>query len=217
MKFRFAALALCGAFALSLPATAQTIPDYLVHRVPTKPDPQPPQSTKTLADYILEGYSIVIRTRIAGPFQGCRQDLELIFEDRTRFECTEEVFREEMSPPVRYLENPITGGHVMFIGKHAYVGRLLRKKGRRLTRVLHAGEILIGIPTKAPDERRSIGPVDEPNGKIPPLGASRSLYAGSIMELSALPSNAPPAAVSLNPSDRNSGRRAAAVGLAHPQ
>jgi hypothetical protein len=212
--------ALCGALAVfvpSLAAMAQTIPDYLVHRVPTARDPGPLAATKTISDYILEGYTIVLRTEIDGRFEGCRKDQDILFEDRSRFECSEDVLREEISPPVRMLVSIDSGKHVLFIGTHAYVGRLLRKKGVKLSHIIHIGDAIVGIPIKDPDERRSIGPVDVPNGKIPPIPDNRSYYAGTTRELSAGPPNPPPASVTLNPVEREAGRRAAAVGLAHPQ
>ena len=211
--------ALCGVLAAIVPplaATAQTLPDYFVHRVPTARDPGSLAASKSIADYILEGYAIALRTRVDGRFEGCRKDQEVLFEDHTRFECNEDVLREEISPSVVMLVDIASGRNVLFIGKHAYVGRLLRKKGVKLSHAIHLGEAIVGIPIKDPDERRSIGPVDVPNGKIPPIPSSRSAYAGTILELSAIPSNPPPASVSLNPVDRESGRRAAAVGLALP-
>jgi hypothetical protein len=216
MTLRTSFLALCGFLAFGA-AGAQTIPDYLVHRTPTARDDGPIGSTRTIGDYIQAGYTITLHTRIEGRFEGCRKHEQVNFVDKTRFECNQDAFREEMSPQVYYIENKITGSHLLFIGDHSYVGRILRKKGIKLSRVIHVGDRLIGIPTKDPDERRSIGPVDEPNGKLVPLAKSRSLWAGSVLELSALPSNPPPASVSLNPSDWDSKRRAAAVGLAHPQ
>lgn len=216
MTLRASLLALCGVLAFA-GAEAQTVPDYLVHRVPTVRDDGPPGSTRTIGDYILAGYTITIHTRLDGRFEGCRKHLSMSFLDHTRFECNEDAFREEVSPEVYFIENKITGSHLLFIGKHSYVGRILRKKGVRLTRVIHVGDRLIGIPNKTVDERRSIGPVDVPNGKLEPISKSRSLYSGTVLELSALPSNPPPASVTLNPSDWDSKRRAAAVGLAHPQ
>jgi hypothetical protein len=217
MRLPHLAIAICSVVSLSfLPAAAQTLPDYLVHRVPTAPDPGPLAFDKTLADYIIEGYAVVLKTRLSGRFTGCRRLKEIEFDDHSRFRCNQDITRAEETPEVKLLRNGDDGSYVLFIGKHTYVGSLLAKRGVKLNQYLHLGDRLVGIPRRIPDERRAMGYVDPTNGKIPVVGINRSIYAGSVPELSTWPSNLPPNHTSLNPAFRDTYRKGS-VADAPPQ
>ena len=220
MRVRRPLLVLCGALAvqaLAGTALAQVIPDYLEHRVPTAPSQRPLAEHKTIADYMLEGWAVVLRTRVAGRFDGCQKFDEVVFEDHSVFECLQVFSRAELTPEVRILRKIETGAQVIFIGDHPYVGRLIIKKGVRLKRTIHMGEELLGVPSRNAEQRRSIGPVDLTNGMIPPIPPNRSLDAGAIRENSGDPPNPPPFSQTLDPITLNTARKLVEEGLAPPK
>ena len=215
MKFRTLAIGtlactLTALLALPLAGQAQTRPDYLVRRVPTVPNNQPLSMDMRIADYIRDGWVVVMRTALAGRFTGCVMNQEYLFEDQSRFKCSEKIEREEYAPRVAMMRKADENAYVLFIGDHSYVGRLIWKKGLKLHHYIHLGDRLIGIPHTIPDQRRSIGEVNANNGKLTPLGENRSLFAKSVPELSTLPADPPKPWVSLNPAARDSPRKGAA-------
>jgi hypothetical protein len=198
MRISELSIALCVALSATA-ASGQTIPDYLSKRVPTARDAGPLSTDKTVEDYLKDGYAIQWRTRLVGRFTGCRTQDEIRFEDRSLFVCYENIEREEISPPVVFLRNVETGAYAIFIGRHNYVGLLRFKKGVKLDHHIRFGDPLLGIPTRVPEDRRTIGPVDVSNGKIAPIPRNRSAYQAPTQEVSAFPSNPPPMHTTLNP------------------
>src|SRR5271156_205713 len=100
-------LAICGTAAALLSGFsgwAQVIPDHFENRVPTAPTPGPLAGHKSIADYMLEGWAVALRTRVAGRFDGCQKFDEVAFEDHSVFECLQDLDRAELSPEVRILK-----------------------------------------------------------------------------------------------------------------
>lgn len=219
MRLRRPLLAICSTVAALLSSSsswAQVVPDHFENRVPTAPTPGPLAGHKTAADYMLEGWAVVLRTRVAGRFDGCQKFDEVVFEDHSVFECLQDFVRAELSSEVRILRKIETGAQVIFIGDHAFVGRLIIKRGVRLKRTIHMGEELLGVPTRNAEQRRSIGPVDVTNGMIPPIPTNRSLDSGVIRETSGDPPNPPPFTQTLDPVTLNTARKLVEEGLAPP-
>jgi hypothetical protein len=198
MRLWKTAIALCLAIGIGS-ASAQTIPDYLSKRVPTARDNDPLSTDKTVTDYIREGYAVQWRTRLVGPFRGCRTQDELLFEDRSLFVCYENLAAEDISPPVVFLRSVATGAYIAFIGRHSYIGLLRFKQGMRLNHHIRFGDPLLGVPNQVPEDRRTIGPVDVTNGKIAPIPRNRSAYQAPTQEVSSFPSNPPLKHSTLNP------------------
>lgn len=220
MRFRRPFLAICSAVAAQAfagSALAQVIPDYLENRVPTAPSQRPLAEHKTVADYLLEGWVIILRTRVAGRFDGCQKFDDVVFQDHSVFECLQVSTRAELTPEVRILRKIETGEQVIVIGDHPYVGRLIIKKGVLLKRAIHMGDELLGVPTRNAEHRRSIGPVDVTNGMIPPIPTNQPLASGVIRENSADAPNPPPYTQTLDPITLNTARKLVEEGLVPPQ
>src|SRR5579859_2678752 len=193
------------AISLTWPAVAQDVPNYLAHQVPTAPNPAPLSTQRPEADYLANGYDVVLRTHVAGRFEGCRAGNDLAFEDGSRFRCGATFFHVETYPPVLLLRKLSDGTHILLIGGHPVAGRLNEIRGVKLTHAIPLGNKVYGVPKDELTERRTIGPVDATNGEIAVIPQSRSFWYGSTRELSTWPSSMPPAETSLNPTFRDEG------------